>query len=67
MDFGPSALFFGLVFGSVGFAAFQIGRKQDDMRKVGVGIALMGLTFVAGGEWWAWLLACVLTGLMFWP
>ena len=67
MDLSPASLFFGLLFGAIGFAAFQIGRKRADARKIVLGIALMGLTFVAGGDWWAWLLAAGMTGLLFWP
>lgn len=67
MDFSPAGLLFGLIFGCVGFAAFQIGRKRENWRVVALGIGLMGLTFVAGSEWWSWIVAIGMTGLMFWP
>jgi predicted metal-binding membrane protein len=53
----PSALAFGVIFGSLALALVQIGRKRGEFVKIGCGAALMGLTFVAGGEWWAWLAA----------
>jgi hypothetical protein len=49
----PSALAFGVIFGSLALALVQIGRKRGEFVKIGCGAALMGLTFVAGGEWWA--------------
>ncbi len=67
VDFSPAAMLFGVIFGSVGFAAFQIGRKRENWRVAGLGIGLMGLTFVAGGDTWSWIAAVAMTGLMFWP
>jgi hypothetical protein len=59
VDLSPASIAFGIVFGCFGFATLQVGRKRAEPRKIVIGVVLLGLTFVVGGVWWAWILAVV--------
>ena len=67
MDMSPASMAFGIIFGSLGFAILQIGRKREDAKKIIIGVLLMGMTFVLGSEWWTWLSATGLTIFAFYP
>jgi len=66
MDLSPAALAFGVLFGPIGLAMVQIGRNQARFRMIFAGVALMGFTFFAGGEWWSWLGAALLVAIGVW-
>ena len=57
---------FGVLFGPIGFAMVQIGRKRADFKLAGCGGALLGGTFLASGEWHEWIGAILLVVLGFW-
>ena len=67
MDFSPSALFAGLVFGVAGIGAFRYGRRQQRARPMLLGLALIVMPWVITGAWLQWLFGAVLVGLLFWP
>ncbi len=66
MDFSPAALAFGVLFGPIGLAMVQIGRKRALYRMIFAGLALMGSTFVSSGEWWTWLVALLVVAAGVW-
>ena len=63
MDF--SSLFAGIVFGALGLAAWQIGRKQQSLPRMIVGVALMGFSYLAPSAAWTWGIGILLTALAF--
>lgn len=67
MDLSPETLAFGIIFGSMGFAVMQIGRKREDAKKILIGVILMAMTFVLGGDWYVWVVATILLVLAFYP
>lgn len=52
MDF--SSLFAGIVFGALGLAAWQVGRAQQSVPRMLVGVALMGFSYVMPSAVWTW-------------
>ncbi len=60
MDLSPASLLFGVVYGCLGFAMLQIGRKRSSAPLLLLGFAVVGLTFVVGSTWWSWLLGAAL-------
>ncbi|MCB9766437.1 MAG: hypothetical protein H6741_00370 [Alphaproteobacteria bacterium] len=67
MDFSPSTLFAGIVFGLIGLGAWRYGRKQQSARHMLVGAALIGFCYVVPDGWVQWLVGAVLVGLLFFP
>jgi hypothetical protein len=63
-----SSLFAGIVFSSVGFFAWRLGRKRDSARHMLLGAALFGYTFVVpDGPLWTWGTGLALTAACFLP
>jgi hypothetical protein len=63
----PGTLFAGVIFGCIGLAAWQIGRKQQSGRQMLLGFALMGFPYVTPAGWPTWAVGALLTVLVFWP
>ena len=67
LDLSASGLFAGVVFGCVGMAAWQVGRRRQQARPMLLGCALMGFTFVTPSGWTTWAVGAALTLFCFWP
>ena len=50
LSFQTSNLIAGVVFGSIGFAAFLYGKKQSSFRAMMIGIFLMAYPYVVSNE-----------------
>lgn len=60
-DISMSTLFAGVLFGALGFAGWQIGRKRQSMGKMLIGVALMVFPYVVPDGIWVWLVGAGLT------
>ena len=67
MDFSAENLFAGVLFGALGVAAWQIGRRRDSARSMLAGAALWGFMFVTPAGWPTWAVGLALVALAFWP
>lgn len=67
MDLSPSGLFAGVLFGCIGLAAWQIGRRRQEARPMVAGAALLGFMMVTPAGWPTWVVGAALTALAFWP
>jgi hypothetical protein len=66
-NFSPSNLFAGLVFGSIGLAAFIYGKKMASWRPMIIGVALMAYPYFFSGTLVIYLIGIALTTtLYFW-
>lgn len=65
MDFAD--LFASLLFGCVGFAAWQVGRRRQSARPMVLGLALIGLPWLIPSGWTLWAVGAGLTALVFVP
>lgn len=63
----PASMFAGVVWGCVGFAAFQWGRRRERPRAILIGLALIALPWLVEAPVALWLSGAALTGLLFWP
>ncbi|MDP2310559.1 MAG: hypothetical protein Q8P18_31360 [Pseudomonadota bacterium] len=63
----PASMFLGIVYGCIGFAGFQYGRRQQQARQMVVGIALMSFGFFVSDPLINGLVGAVLVLLLFWP
>ncbi|MFZ5476306.1 MAG: hypothetical protein ACOZNI_05970 [Myxococcota bacterium] len=66
MDLSGSSMFASVLFGCVGLAAWQIGRRRSSARAMVLGCALLGFTFVTPPGWPTWVVGAALTLLLFW-
>ncbi len=60
-------ILYGVLFGLVGIAAWQYGRRQASGRHMLLGVALMCYGYFVPGKLWSLLVGVVLTALLFWP
>lgn len=67
MGFTPADLFAGVLFGSIGIAAWQIGRRRSSGRAMFAGAALIGFQFVTPPGWPTWAVGLTLSAVAFWP
>jgi len=67
IDLSPAALFGNLLFGAIGFACWQYGRRRQSARQMGLGAALMIYPWFFDGGVMLWVVGAVLTALVFWP
>ena len=67
MDLSAGGLFAGVLFGALGVASWQIGRRRDSARKMLAGFALLGFMFVTPAGWPTWVVGLGLTAVAFWP
>lgn len=66
MSFDASTLFAGLVFSTVGGSAWMYGKRQQSMRPMLLGAALIGVPFVLDGLG-LWAAGAALSLLVFFP
>jgi len=58
MDFSnPALLISGMLISTVGFGLFMYGKKAQEGRSLGIGLALMVFPFFVHSVLWTWLLA----------
>lgn len=63
----PSNMFAGVLFGCIGLAAWQIGRKRESPRAMVLGVVLMVFTFAVPPGFWTWVVGIALSVFCFWP
>ena len=62
----PAYLFFAIVFGVVGIAAFRLGRKREQHLTSGLGVALMVYPYVVGSTTWLVVIGAALCAGVWW-
>lgn len=62
----PGFLFAGILFSTIGGAAFLYGRKQAKWAPMLFGAALFAATFVVPSTGLLYLVGCALCGAMYW-
>ncbi|MDP2311877.1 MAG: hypothetical protein Q8P41_03165 [Pseudomonadota bacterium] len=67
LSLDPWSLFLGVLFGCIGFAAWQYGRRTQQARHMVLGLALMGFGFLVEDPLTNGLIGAVLTSFLFWP
>ena len=60
-----SNLLAGIIFGSIGFAAFIYGKKQMSFKALGIGIALMAYPYFVPNTLAVYGIGCLLTAALF--
>ena len=65
MEFDFGSLFGGLLFSTLGFAIFRIGKNQARPLRMGVGVLLIVLPWVLSSGWGLWGAGLLLTALGF--
>ena len=63
---GPGVLFAGILFGSIGTAAFLYGMKQAKWRPLAFGLVLVGITFVIDDTLLLYAAGTALCAALFW-
>jgi hypothetical protein len=63
----PATIFWAIVFGLIGFAAFRYGKKNGEPRQLFLGIALMAYGYFVSDPWISLAIGAVLTLLLFFP
>lgn len=61
----PLSLFASVLFGCIGLAACQIGRRRESARLMAVGVALIGFTYLTPAGLWTWAVGAGLVALLF--
>ncbi len=56
----PAYIFGAVMFGLVGYAAFRMGRKQQRVRAVWIGVALMLYPYLISQTWLMYVVGTVL-------
>ncbi len=67
MDLDFTTIFFGLLFGGIGYAAWTYGRRERSGRHMMLAVALIVYSYFIPNRWLSLLAGAVLTGLLFWP
>ena len=67
MDFDPYSLFWGFIFGLIGFAAWRYGKQRASDRHILLALLLMGFSYFFSNSWVIVLIGTLLTVLLFWP
>lgn len=66
-DFSGAKIFACIIFGAIGFAAFVYGKKNNFLRPMIIGIALMAYPYFFSGTLGLYLIGLALTAaLYFW-
>ena len=65
LDFSVNNIFAGIVFGSIGFAAFIYGKNQASFKPTFIGIALMAYPYFISNDILVWAIGAVLTASLF--
>jgi len=61
----PAVLFAGIVFGLIGFVAFNYGRKNIRVGPMVTGVGLMVFPYFVSQTWAVYLVGLALCGLLF--
>ena len=61
----PAVLFAGILFGLIGLAAFQFGRKNTLYRPMAIGVVLMVFPYAVDQTWLVYLIGSVLCALLY--
>lgn len=62
LNFDMSSIMAGLIFGAIGWYIFKHGRREANMRNVGLGLALMIYPYFVDGAKLTWGLGLALCG-----
>jgi len=62
----PAYIFFAIVFGLAGIAAFRLGRKRQQHVTTGLGVALMLYPYAVGSTTWLVVIGLALCGAVWW-
>ncbi len=65
VSFQTGNLLAGLIFGSIGFAAFIYGKKQSSFRVMMIAAALMGYSYFVSNMVALWGIGAALTAALF--
>lgn len=65
MDFDFGSLFGGLVFSTIGLAAYRIGKNRSQPVTIGIGVLLIVLPWLIDGGVWLWVVGGLLTAAAF--
>ena len=65
IDLSFGSLFASLLFGSIGMAAWIIGRNRQKMPMMFLGVALMIYPWMVSDPLWTWVIGIALTGLIY--
>jgi hypothetical protein len=65
MDFSPSGLFAGFVFGVIGIWLFRKGKKEAEFDFIFIGLALMVYPYFTKGPWGDWGIGAALCSLAY--
>jgi hypothetical protein len=55
----------GIIFGSIGFAAFVYGKKTMRYKVMTIGLLLMGFQFVVSDNTWTYIVGTALTAALY--
>ena len=61
----PAVLFAGLLFGTIGLAAFIYGKKATRWQPMLIGFILMAFPYFIDTTWLLWVIGCALTAALF--
>lgn len=61
MNFSPSALIAGFVFGVIGFYLFRNAKKNSSIPNIVIGIVLMTYPYLIQNDYLLWVLGFLLT------
>ena len=65
MNLSIANIFSGLLFGTIGFAAFMYGKKQGAWRPMALGGALMVFPYIISNTVWQYIIGIFLTAVLF--
>jgi len=66
-DFSAAKIFAYIIFGTIGFAVFLYGKRNQFLRPIIIGVALMTYPYFISGTFFLYLIGIALTAaLYFW-
>ena len=65
LSFQTANLIAGVIFGSIGFAAFIYGKKQSSFKTMMIAFALMGYSYLVSNPVWVYAIGIALTVALF--
>jgi hypothetical protein len=65
LEFSPSSLLAGFIFGVIGIAIFRKGKKDAEFDLIFIGIALMIYPYFTKGPLWDWGIGVALCALAY--
>lgn len=67
LNFSPYTLFFGFIFGVIGYAAWRYGRSHSSERHLVLAVLLIGFSYFIPNVWLILIVGACLTFLLFYP